>query len=186
MIGRSLFEESLWLRELSDDKDRRTSLVLGWGNSSLSEKEGLIREAISLGLEKPDTDILPLIAAERESLHAFKRKCSIDRPAAFLQPRVAALKYGRKHDYWTYALSHEFVHGSEPGWIFSGKKDPDGTVKFFAKSADNGLLVATAAYCATSFEDACKSACDIFGWEFDQQFAALVEQLRASVPVGAG
>jgi len=73
----------------------------------------LIREAHMAGLEKSPDAVLAALQDEQVKLQKFGRSNGIGRLKSFLQSKEAALRYGRNDDYWTYALSHEMVHGSD-------------------------------------------------------------------------
>jgi hypothetical protein len=47
-LARSLFEDSLRLKQLQEEPEARIALVLGWVNRSLNEKRGLMQTAKSI------------------------------------------------------------------------------------------------------------------------------------------
>ena len=118
ILGRSLFVDALRLAEIEAAGAKRAALVLGWANTSIEEKKGLIKDASKLGLEPDPSPILRQLDEEQRKLHAYGRRHGVGKPGKFLSERAAAIKYGRTHDFWTYALAHELVHGSDASFIF--------------------------------------------------------------------
>jgi hypothetical protein len=162
IIGRSLFEDSLRLRQLAEEPANRGALMMGWVNSSLEEKKGLIRDAQTAGLEMSPDDVFDALQREQVQLQKYCRAHRISRLKKFLTPKDAALRYGRTDDYWTYALSHEMVHGSDAAWIYSRRKFSGDRVGVFAGTYNPTVVVAVASYVAASMVDAARSICRIF------------------------
>jgi len=161
ILARSLFEESLRLRQLADDKENRGSPILGWANHSISEQVGLIRDAESLGLEPNAQLILTVLEQNRTKLRSYARRNGISKLVTFLSVKDAAKRYGRKDDYWTYAWSHESVHGSDSAWSFSRRRLAPSVVGLFAKNADPQFLIGFAAFAAVSLADAAEAAASL-------------------------
>jgi hypothetical protein len=160
----ALFEESLRLRQLSADGSNRDALILGWANTSIDQKIGLMKVAESVGLETDARQILAILDEERTKLQGYAQRHGVAKFPRFLSVKDAAIRFGRKDDYWTYEWSHESVHGSDVAWLFGRRKVAADTVALFAKTDDPPLLASFAAFAAVSFTDAVDAASSIFGW----------------------
>lgn len=186
IVARSAFVDSLRLRELADDPENRDARLLGWANESINEKVGLIKEAMSLGLETEGDSLLSTFEEERSQLQAYAKRHGISKFRTFLPPREAALRFGRKDDYWTYAWSHEAVHGSDAGWMFSRRKVSAGSVGLFGKTSDPEILVGFAAFAAASVVDAAFASALIFGWKLPPIVKDLLNEVQQAAQTCAG
>lgn len=163
-IARSLFEESLKLRQMAAEPADRDRLILGWVNRSLDEKVGLLKVAKEMGLDNDIEAGLERLRAERESLQGYCRRHGIVGLASFRSTKDAAVRYGRRENYWMYEWAHDSVHGTEIAWMFARRKVSADTVLFHAKTNDERLRAAWIAFAANSITDATLAACEIFGW----------------------
>jgi len=186
IIARSLFEDSLRLRQLACESDTRDACVVGWAEKSISEKVGLVKEAVSLGLEPDAQRALVALDAERSKLQGYARRHGVARRRPFLSVRSAALSFGRKDDYWTYCWSHEAVHGSDACWIFARRKVTPDTVGLFGKTADPEVLIRLAAFAAVSVADATESASSIFSWKPVAAISDLSGEIERAAQAYAG
>ncbi len=164
ILARSLFEESLQLRELNTDESKRDALILRWINTSINEKIGLIKTAESFGIEPDGQAILDKLCQDRLKLRRYAQRHNIAKPKAFLSPKDAANQFGRGEDYWTYSWSHEAVHGSDAAWLFA-RTEIRGGVALHDRTKDPGLRASFAAYAAESVMDAAEATSSIFQWE---------------------
>ncbi len=177
-LGRSLFEESLRLRELAERAERRHALTLGWANSSIDEKEGLVREGLALGLDANSAKTLAVLKTERANLLAYARRHGVGRLEKFMSVRAAAKKFGRNSHYWTYAWSHEAVHGSDAAWLFGRRRIAPDTVGLYAGTADRRLHIGIAAFLVSSLLDAVRATSSMFGWLPDPALEAIAKRVN--------
>lgn len=178
MLGRSLFETSLHLKQLAAEPENKEALILGWANQSLQEIEGLVKEAAAQGMEKDEAGALSKLDSRRKALQKYGR--GVGRHSRFLTARDAAKRYGRLNDYWNYLWSHEAVHGSEASWAYSRRKSASGTLTFFAKNDDPAVLSGARAYAALSMTDAIQAVTTVFGWDPSSEVASIAEEIRTS------
>jgi hypothetical protein len=177
ILGRSLFVEALRLAEIEAAGVQRVALVLGWENTSIEEKKGLFKEASKLGLEFDPTPILRQLDEEQRKLHAYRKDHGIGKLRRFLSEREAAIKYGRAHDYWTYALSHEIVHGSDASFIFNRDKVTTGKVSIRDRTPDPNLQLGITCFVVKSVLQAAKATASVFGWQGTDQLDRLYEEV---------
>ena len=164
ILGRSLFEESLRLRQLGADESKRDALILAWADASIREKVGLIKTAESIGIEPDGRAILEKLGQDRSNLWSHAQRLKVAKYIPFLQPKVAAIRFGRKEDFWTYSWSHESVHGSDAAWLFARKKIGE-NLALFAKTSSPGLRASFAAFAAESVMDVAEATASIFQWK---------------------
>jgi hypothetical protein len=135
-LARSLFEESLRLRQLNDEPDHRAALVLGWLNDSLQEKRGLLEVAKSLGLDESIDEVVASIEEEKRKLRRYADRHGVKKLRTFRAVRDLALQYDRRDDFWAYQWSHEAVHGSDAAFMFARRKVADDTAAMHARTGD--------------------------------------------------
>ena len=177
ILGRSLFVEALRLAEIEEAGDDRTALVLGWANSSIKEKKGLIEEASKLGLEKEKEIMLSHLDDEQKGLQAYARRKGVGKLRKFLHVRDAAARYGREHDYWSYSFGHEVVHGSDTAFLFRRKKVDNDTVAISNRTPDPEIIAGVASFAAKSVVQAARAAANVFGWQDGQQLQQLSKEI---------
>lgn len=163
-LARSLFEDSLRLQQLAEDVQNRDALILGWVNTSITEKRGLLEVAKTSGLETDFVTALASLEDERQELQKYAPKYGVTSLLSFLPTREAASKYGRKDDYWTYHWAHESVHGSDAVWMFARQRPAVGTVYLYARTGNPSVLSSFAHFSARSIADAAKAISTILGW----------------------
>jgi hypothetical protein len=181
-LGRSLFEDALRLHQLSAEPTDRGALILGWIESSINEKEGLWRVARSLGLHGDHDANLARVAEERSQLRIFAANNKVQRSKAFLSPKDAALKYGRREDFWSYELAHEMVHGSDAAHAYRRRKNDDGVYLYFANTDAPGPMSGTAAFSARSLVQATRAVAAIMGWGGADEIAAAEDTVEKFEP----
>jgi hypothetical protein len=71
IIGRSLFETAMRLRQLAADPTDRDALIVGWLRGSITESEGLLRDARSLGVDPDIEEELERSKERRNLLDAY-------------------------------------------------------------------------------------------------------------------
>jgi hypothetical protein len=168
IFGRSLFEDSLIMAELAYDKANRRARLLRWQYDSLSEMENLYRAIKPSGLPDDSWADMPAeIGAHRKALEDIGKREGI-KAKRVSQPKEAAKRYGRQHDYWTYEWAHEMVHGSDAAHALYRKTDPvvPGQPQnvYVLTEVDNPVLATGCAnWCARSLLQSAGSACVIFG-----------------------
>ena len=168
ILGRSLFEDSLRIAEIGDDATNRKGLLLGWYLDSLTELENLHTAAKAIGQEVvPWHDMPGKVLQWRQELDAIAKRDRIKRKR-FLSVKDAAKRFGRVHDYWTYQLAHEMVHGSEIANTFYRKIDPPvggAAPNVYASTDSEAPVLATscAFWCARSLLQAAGGAAVVFG-----------------------
>lgn len=177
-LARSLFEESLRVRQLDADADSRDALILGWANDSIEEQRGLLRVAVATG---QDDDVsAPLAALEKQQTHLneYARRHGVMRLKPFASIRDLAIRFGRKDDLWTYALAHESVHGSDSFWMFSRRRPARDVAAFHAKNADPTFRSSIAFFAAKSMRDAAASAFNMRGWTLPAKVTQTVDEIE--------
>jgi hypothetical protein len=184
-LARSLFQESLWLKELADSRSDRVALVLGWLNKSKKEEKGLIREAQSLGLEADPEPMLRTLEAQQATIQAIRSSLGIRRLKNFLTTRAGASRYGRKEDYWTYVLAHEAVHGGDTVWLFA-RRGVGETVALFLKTNDPTILVGVIDFATASLAEAFTAASAIFNWLVPAEVTELRGKIQQAAEQYAG
>jgi hypothetical protein len=178
-LARSLFEDSLRLKQLQEEPEARIALVLGWVNRSLNEKRGLMQMAKSIGLDEDIAGALAAIENDRAKLLRYAARHSVTALRSFLSVKAAAIRYGRKDDFWTYEWAHESVHGSDAAYMFSRKKLADQTAGMHAKTGDPEILASFAEFAARSVTEATLSAFAILDWPPPQGLSAPADEMRA-------
>jgi hypothetical protein len=147
-LARSLFEDSLRLQQLAEDVQNRDALILGWVNTSINEKRGLLEVAKTSGLETDIATALASLEDERKELQEYATKLGVTRPQPFLTVKDAASRFDRKEDYWTYRWAHESVHGSDAAWMFARQRPAVGTVSLYARTGNPSVLSSFAHFSA--------------------------------------
>jgi hypothetical protein len=165
-LARSLFEESLRLRQLEEDSQDRDALILQWANRSIDQKRGLMEVARRLGLDS-DPEIDGIVAAldrDRDGLQKRARRHGITKFRPFRSVRDASVRFDRKKEYWIYEWAHESVHGTDAAWLYGRRRTAENEARLYAKTSDPGLRAGFAAFAARSMIDAMEATSKIFGW----------------------
>ena len=123
-LARSLFEDGLRLQELAEDIQNRDALILCWVNRSIGENRGLLEVGKACGLDTDISAAVTSLEGEVRELQKYARQHGVMKFQTFLSTREAALKFGRREDYWTYHWAHESVHGSDASWMFAKQDLP--------------------------------------------------------------
>jgi hypothetical protein len=178
-LARSLFEESLRLKQLDEEPKARTAIVLGWVNRSIDEKRGLMEVAKSIGLEDNIDLALASLEEERRKLRDYTARQGVTSLRAFRSVREAAIRYDRKDDYWTYEWSHESVHGSDAAYMYARRKVGQGAAAIYARTGDPELRAGFAEFAARSLTDATLATFAMFGWPLPPDLAQPVARMRA-------
>lgn len=186
IVARSLFEESLRLQQLAADEPYRDALVLGWANSSISERLGLLSLAKSIGLDDDTSEAEGKLNGERRSLQAYQQRRGVARLRRFASEREAATRLGRQSDYWAYALGHELVHGSDVAWMFARRRLAPDVVGLYSKTDAPGIRAAFAEFAASSATAAAVAACAMFEWLRVESFEQPLAAIRELLAQGAG
>ncbi len=165
ILGRSLFSDALRLAEVEQAGDQRKALLLGWANSGIEEKKGLFHEAAKLGFEKDLPAMLNHLEEERNKLLQYAQSNGVGTLRKFLREREAAQKFGRTHDYWTFCLSHEFVHGSDAAFVFSRTKVANDTLALADRTRDHKIVAGVVCFSAASLVQAALATAGVFAWQ---------------------
>ena len=140
-LGRSMFEDSLRMLELTESTQTRYRLLLGWAVGSLQEARGLSRTAVVAGLEKSEESFFPHIEAERQRIERCAARSGVVKPKRFRSVRDAAAAFGRLEELWTYSLAHEMVHGSELAFLFNRRRPTSNAIVVGLRTPDSDLEV---------------------------------------------
>jgi hypothetical protein len=109
-------------------------------------------------------------------MHAYGRRHGVGKPKKFLPEREAAIRYGRTHDFWTYALAHEIVHGSDTSFIFNRGKVTADTVAIRDRTFDPKILLGAACFAVKSLLQAARATANVFGWHGADQLDQLFKE----------
>lgn len=178
ILGRSLFEDSIKVAEMSYNPNRCRGLMMRWHLDSMNEVEGLYKSIPTCGLSADKwKSVPPTIASQRLALADIARKEGIS-PKNF-NLKGSALLYGRQHDYWTYLWAHEMTHGSDVAHAIYRSVDPTVGDKpqnvYLATDKDApDMAMASANWCARSLLQTAGCAAWIFGrdpMEADEAFS---------------
>lgn len=158
IIGRPLFEESIWLSELADGDDkRREQLVLGWLYDSLNRAQSVVHAAARAGLEKSTAkkdEALAGLEARRESVKKYQARHGIGEKLAFRPLEELARKFGRLEGWWVHEVAHQFVHGNELSHSFRSRLIAPNSTAFFTGNAEPSRIATVGALCAESVIEA--------------------------------
>jgi hypothetical protein len=152
LLGRSLFEQSLWLAELADtDGKRRASLVLGWLNQSYIRARDLVHSGASASLEPVTSSQDEMLAAVDErikSVRQFQREYDIGGLTEFLGTEQAARRFDRLDGWWTYELANTVAPADDtPYEMRRSESVPE---IYFTKTADAAVIATYGVFCAES------------------------------------
>ena len=178
IVARSLFEESLRLRQIAEEVQGRDALILRWVNASIEEKKGLLEVGKARGLYSDIQTGMSFLEEESRKLQQYARQNGVQSFKPFLDVKEAASRYGRKEDYWTYEWAHEIVHGSDAAWMFARRQIGDGSLFFNAKTEDDSLLSSIAHFAAVSFADAASATFKILSWALPSRFDEIVRDIE--------
>ena len=169
------------LQELAADALRRDGFVLGWLNDSDEEKIHLLEEARSLGLEDSPEAGIDALKAQQAVYQGYRQRHGVGRYQPFLSRKAAAVRFGRKDDYWTYAWTHEAVHGSDAVWLFSRQQMADDTFAFFGRNGDAKLATILGEFAAKSLVAAFTAINEMLDWSGSERVAVLMAQIKDAV-----
>jgi hypothetical protein len=186
-LARSLFETALRLQQLAEEADDRDGLSLHYVNRSIDEKVGLLKVAKQLDLDQDIDGAVGVLEAERRALNGYRQRHNVRSLRSFRSVRDAALRFGRKEDYWFYEWCHESVHGTDACWMFARHKGPNEALGFHAKTDHAVLRASLAGFAATSVTQATVATFVIFGWQLPDEFvesAKEIERLLGAAAAG--
>ena len=111
VLARPLFEESVWLLEVSDsDESTRLAYALGWWHEGAKKKLELYQQTLMYD-PRAATETPRLTETEMQRIQGLAREYG----ATILKPpktKPLAEKHGLMVDFTKYLLAHQFVHGS--------------------------------------------------------------------------
>jgi hypothetical protein len=148
ILGRSLFETAMRLRELADEPGERDHLLVGWFRESTKRT---IRDS--------------------EVARPRPRRAGLCSPPL----RDAAKRFDRADEFWAYEWAHEAVHGSQAASIFLTRV-AEGTTRLHAKTNDLHVRGPFLRFVARSMADAASAAYSILGWsapDFEEPVRAI-------------
>jgi Family of unknown function (DUF5677) len=152
LLGRSLFEESLWLTELAEtDGKRRASLVLWRLNDSYLRARDLVRSGGSAGLEPATArqdEMLAAVDEQIKSVRQFQREYDIGGLTQFLGVEQAARRFDRLGSWWTYELANNLAHRNDtPN---TTPRLEDAPEVYFTRTAEPRVIATCGVFCAES------------------------------------
>jgi hypothetical protein len=181
-LARSLFEDSLRLRQLAADVQSRDAFILGWANRSLEEQRGLLNTGVATGQDEDISAAVSALNEQQRHLREYATRHGVTRLLNFDSIRHLAFRFGRKDDLWTYQLSHESVHGSDSFWMFARRRPAADAAAFHAKNADPIFRSSVALFAARSMRDATVAASAVFGWSMPSRVAHTVTEIEKLDP----
>jgi len=179
ILGRSLFEVSLRLKQLEAEPDNRFALILGWVNESIQQQFGLLQVGKTSGLDTDIDEAIARIEERKKENRRYADEVGVTRYQGFLPEREAANRFGRKEDFWTYEWSHESVHGSDAAWLFARRRPEADRIDLHAKTGDPSVLSSFAHFAAQSMLDSAKAVFTIMGWILPTGLAQTVTNMHA-------
>lgn len=190
IVSRSLFEESLRLREMGEKVESRPGLALRLWANALAEKQEL-----NLKLRRIDDEANERLDKqfrnEERQLQITQANCGVKKIPNFLSTDAAATRY-RREDYWFYLVSHKYVHGSELSLIHQtrGKIEGGSDINFYARTSDLQFIILLATFSSLSLVQAAEGAFVVVGMDGAKQLAGIQDRLdpiirRAAVGAAA-
>ena len=176
-LSRSLFNDSMQLLQIAEAGDARAGLTLGWMNRSYEEIKGLFKKARELGVDPDPSEALKYFANQQSGIQTYMRKHDVEKLRKFRSPEDAAIRYGRRVDYWTYLLAHEMVHGSDASFAFRREQIEDDVFGLCGQSRDPKFLTAVGAFAGKSVLDSMRAVSDVFDWALPSDY----EELRSDI-----
>ena len=176
-LSRSLFDDALMLHELSVSGDGLCEYILEWNRHSVTEQEGLMKEARRLNFPGDHEAELTRLAGERRKLEEFASKRGITRGRRFLSPKDAAAKFGRNDDFWMYRLAEEMVHGSDAALSLRRQKKDDGSFNIESHVSAPWLIAGIAGFSARSLLQSLKATSIILKWDAEKR----IEEIQIHV-----
>lgn len=177
-LSRSLFTDSMRLMQISELGDNRASLTLGWINDSFKQMKGLFYKAKELGIDPDPSEAIEHINAQQTKLQAYMKRIGVEKLQKFRPEVDAAIRYGRKEDYWFFYLSHEMVHGTDTSFIFRREKIANDTFGLYAQSRDLEFLIRVSTFAGKSMLDAIESVVNILSWDLTEDIDKLRSKLN--------
>lgn len=174
ILARSLFEVSLHLQQLDAEPREKDALIFGWVNTSINEQIGLLHHCEPS--EVVDGGVANLQQREKGNRKAAS-EVGVGKFRNFLDPKVAAKRYGREDDILLYEWSHESVHGSEAGWLFSKRMMAEPVVGFFAKNGDTRIRSHVARFAARSIAKSTEAVFRMMNWTLPPELVTDLEAI---------
>jgi hypothetical protein len=182
ILARSLFEESLRLKELQDAGNDREAFLVGYYAEALERQEELFGPtAERLGLTEDASDVVESARQQKGQLENYRKRKNIGKRKKFSTVKAAATKQNRRKDLWIYLLSHHMVHGGEPAYIYRRQNVGENAIALYSNTNDPHALAEVGAFAARSVSHALYAAAGIFGWEISPELRKLVNELAQRV-----
>jgi hypothetical protein len=121
---------------------------------SITERVNLFRTAKAMELDNDFEASLASLEEKRRELDSYRGRHGVGRFLPFRSQKDAAILYGRKDDYWTYALAHEFVHGSDVAWMYGRQNIAPDTVGLFGQTDNPEFRAGITHFAAASLTEA--------------------------------
>jgi hypothetical protein len=182
ILARSLFEESLRLKELQDAGNDREAFLVGYYAEALERQEELFGpSAERLGLTEDASDVVESARRQKGQLENYRKRKNIGKRKKFSTVRVAATKQNRRKDLWIHLLSHHMVHGGEPAYIYRRHNVGENAIALYSNTNDPHALAEVGAFAARSVSHALYAAAGISGWEISPELRKLVNELAQRI-----
>jgi len=152
LLGRILFEKSLWLMELADTQGkRRASLVLWWLNESYTRARELIESGVTAGLAPMTSrqgEMLTDVDERIRGVRQFQREYDVGGITQFLGVEEAARLFHRLGGWWMYELANHVAHGHDtPHPLHGTDTAPE---VYFTPTAEPEVIATCGVFCAES------------------------------------
>jgi hypothetical protein len=113
VLGRSLFEESLWLYSFAEKDGRsRDAEVLGSTFRALGDEMRLIEARAAEGMSPRGEELLEAYRAEFRQLQGLQKRLEIGKTTKPGDPKPIAKRAGLESEHWDFLWSHRITHGS--------------------------------------------------------------------------
>jgi hypothetical protein len=171
-LSRSLFEESLKLRQVGEDQDRRLALVAQHLQNGITQLRYLFDTA-------DDPAAQAKVTEQERQLAELARRNGVGKYAEFLSPKAAAKRYQRVEDLDFHALTQQFVHGNEIATTFSRDQSTPGVLTVRDRTTTLWVQLGVALFASLSLVEATRGTAQVFGWQGVDALAAIQDELDA-------
>lgn len=179
-LTRSLMTDVLRLIKLERSGPDRAAYLLGWANSSITEVENLMREAVTAGLETDPRPLLEKKKAERQQLLGYQERNKVGPLKKFPSEKQLAIEFGLHENYWSFEYASNIVHGQPLTATQRTRSTDDGTVLINTYAADD-MWIVVAAYTASEWAlFGVRSFRAMYASEPDSRIGALLAEVAAA------
>jgi hypothetical protein len=110
----------------------------------------------------------------------------VTKPRPLLDVKTAAIRFGRKEDYWTYWWPHESGHGSDAARMYAKRKFAENSVDLNAPTNDPTVRSGVALFAARSVVTVGSATSTIFGWTLAPGLEQTVSEIEQMLGSNAG